>query len=128
MKVSKEDLNLKNSLRAGFSLALLLFLVRILGTGRGVKEAKCFSDFFFHNWKNLLQLDFALEQSAFCSSSELSEETEPEIKSSKHASITPVGDGTCLSFPVSRLKSALKLSMGKYETSFAWRILKKKMR
>lgn len=101
LKFTNEDLKLDKLLSSGFSLVLPF----LFDTPRGGKEAKRLNDLFFHNLKNLLQLEFervSISLEIFLE--EAASNSNPLMQASK----TPLGDDTSsFSFSTSKhLKSA----------------------
>jgi hypothetical protein len=105
LKFVNEDLKLYKLLSCEVSLVLLLFPFDSFGTPRGGKEAKRLIDLFFHNLKNLLQLEF--EPRISISVELFLEEPLSDSNPLMQASKTPLGDDTSsFSFSMSKhLKS-----------------------
>ena len=105
LKFINEDLKLYKLLSSEVSLVLLLFPFDSFGTPRGGKEAKRLIDLFFHNLKNLLQLEF--EPRISISVELFLEEPLSDSNPLMQASKTPLGDDTSsFSFSMSKhLKS-----------------------
>lgn len=111
LKFTNEDLKLDKLLSSGFSLVLFF----PFDTPRGGKEPKRLNDLFFHNLKNLLQLEF---ERVSISLEIFLEEPASDSNPLMQASKTPLGDDTSsFSFSTSKHLKSTQEKKNKYKES-----------